>query len=111
MPVCAKGAASGWESGWIVFADADGDNERTPAEPLLRVQPAMPDSGGIQRSGGTAYNQLRYRPNGWAAGATATLRFMPKSPGDRLDMALSRTVCVSILGRTRVLPTGDAACS
>lgn len=111
-PECASvQAATGWESGWIVFADLDGNNTRSADEPLLRVQPAMADSGGINRSGGVAFNQLRYRPTGWSVGATATLRFKPGSAQAQSDPAMGRTVCVSNLGRTRVLPTLDASCS
>jgi len=112
FPVCA-GARNrgGWEGGWIIFADEDASNQRSSGEDLLRVQPAMPESGGIYRSGGTGYNQIRYRPNGWASGATATLRFLPRSVDAQLDPALGRTMCVSIVGRTRILPRSDAACS
>ncbi|CAN5770123.1 type IVa pilus pseudopilin TppE [soil metagenome] len=111
-PVCAGSqAGGGWESGWIVFVDLDGSNTRSADEPLLRVQQAMTDSGGIGRSGGVAFNQLRYRPTGWSIGSTATLRFKPSLAQDQFDPALGRTVCVSNLGRTRVLPTLDASCS
>ncbi len=112
FPVCA-GAKNpgGWEGGWIIFADADADNQRSEGEDLLRIQPAMPDSGGIHRSAETAYNQIRYRPNGWASGATATLRFLPKYAMAEPDPALGRTICVSIVGRTRALARSDAACS
>lgn len=112
FPQCAGTTnPGGWEGGWIIFADADADNERSEGEQLLRVQSALPDSGGIHRNGSTSYNQLRFRPNGWAAGATATLRFMPKSPEAQLDPTLGRTVCVSIIGRTRSLTRSDAACA
>jgi type IV fimbrial biogenesis protein FimT len=112
QPVCAGTLGSaGWESGWIVFVDLDGNNTRSEDEPLLRVQPAMADSGGIGRSGGAAFNQLRYRPSGWSVGATATLRFKPALAQAQSDPAQGRTVCVSNLGRTRVLPTLDASCS
>jgi len=112
IPLCASSAdGGGWEGGWIVFVDLDGSNTRSADEPLLRVQPAMPDSGGIGRSGGVAFNQLRYRPTGWSIGATATLRFKPALANAQGDPALGRTVCVSNLGRTRVLPTLDASCS
>jgi type IV fimbrial biogenesis protein FimT len=111
-PLCAGAQdGGGWESGWIVFVDVDGSNTRSAGEPLLRVQPAMPDSGGIGRSGGVAFNQLRYRPSGWSIGTTATLRFKPAQAQAQGDPALGRTVCVSNLGRTRVLPTLDASCS
>ncbi|MES2975622.1 MAG: GspH/FimT family pseudopilin [Pseudomonadota bacterium] len=112
FPACA-GAKNpgGWEGGWIIFADEDANNQRAEGEDLLRVQPAMPDSGGIHRGSGAAYNQIRYRPNGWAAGATATLRFLPRSAEAQLDPALGRTLCVSIIGRTRALARSDAACS
>lgn len=112
FPVCAgaKGPG-GWEGGWIIFADADASNQRSEGEDLLRIQPAIPDSGGIHRSTGTAYNQIRFRPNGWASGATATLRFLPRYTQAEPDPALGRTICVSIVGRTRALARSDAACS
>ncbi len=110
-PQCAGSAGpGGWERGWIIFADHNADNRRQPGEPLLRVQGALPDSAGIVRSGGAPYNQLRYRPNGWAMAAQATLRFMPRTAGGQGDALLARTVCVSIVGRTRLLPPDELNC-
>ena len=34
-------ATGGWQQGWIVFIDSDGDAQRDAGETLLRVQPAL----------------------------------------------------------------------
>jgi type IV fimbrial biogenesis protein FimT len=56
-------AAGGWQQGWIVFADADGDGERAAGEPVLYVQPAL---GTTMRLTGTATvaKYVSYAPNG-----------------------------------------------
>jgi type IV fimbrial biogenesis protein FimT len=110
-PVCAgTSTGGGWERGWLVFVDQNADNRRQPDEAVLRVQGALPDSGGISRNGGVAYNQLRYRPNGWSMAAQATMRFMPRTASGQADAQLVRTVCVSIVGRTRLLPPDELNC-
>jgi type IV fimbrial biogenesis protein FimT len=38
--MCAD--AGGWEQGWILFEDADGDGERGPDEAVIRHEPAAP---------------------------------------------------------------------
>jgi len=112
VPTCAgTDATSGWEGGWIIFVDNDSSNSRNGGEELLRVHAAIPDSGGIRKSGANNYNQLRYRATGWAIAANATLRFLPKSPTAQADVTQGRTICISSLGRVRALPTSDATCS
>jgi type IV fimbrial biogenesis protein FimT len=111
-PACAgTDVTSGWEGGWIIFVDNNSSNSRNGGEELLRVHAAMPDSGGIRKSGTNNYNQLRYGATGWAIAANATLRFLPKSPTAQADVTQGRTVCISSLGRVRALPTSDASCS
>ncbi|MGA7800126.1 MAG: GspH/FimT family pseudopilin, partial [Gammaproteobacteria bacterium] len=36
-------ASEQWGQGWIVFADSDGDRERSRGEPLLRTAQGLPD--------------------------------------------------------------------
>jgi type IV fimbrial biogenesis protein FimT len=43
-------ATGGWQQGWIVFVDSDGDAQRDAGETLLRVQPAL---AGTMRLTGT----------------------------------------------------------
>ena len=56
-------ASGGWQQGWIVFADVDGDGERSAGEAVLHVQPAL---GGAVRLSGTATvaQYVSYAPNG-----------------------------------------------
>jgi type IV fimbrial biogenesis protein FimT len=56
-------ASGGWQQGWIVFADADGDGERDPAEAVLYVQPAL--DGAMRMTGtSTVAKYVSYAPNG-----------------------------------------------
>lgn len=110
-PTCATGAtAGGWESGWIVFVDQDANNVRAASEPLLRVQQALSSSGGIASASASAFNSLRFRGNGWSSGATASVNFLPKGSAALADGTLNRTVCISIIGRVRVLAKGETTC-
>lgn len=56
-------AGGGWQQGWIVFADADGDGLRGVGESLLRTQPALV---GTLRLTGTlpVAKYVSYTPNG-----------------------------------------------
>jgi type IV fimbrial biogenesis protein FimT len=108
-PICAQAnLPGGWEGGWIIFVDQDGNGTRTPTEPLLRVQQAFAGSGGIQKeSAGRAvasYVALRFRPSGLLVGMEATVAFNP--PASLRRPELKRQVVINATGRVRIVGEG-----
>jgi type IV fimbrial biogenesis protein FimT len=56
-------ATGGWQQGWIVFADVDGDGERDATEAVLYVQP--PFASTMRLTGtSTVAKYVSYAPNG-----------------------------------------------
>ena len=53
----------GWQQGWIVFEDSNGDGQRTAGETLVRWQPAL--SGSLRLTGtAPVARYVSYAPNG-----------------------------------------------
>lgn len=103
--------SGGWQGGWIVFVDADGSKQVDAGETVLKIQQSLSDSGGIAKADGSASPALRYRSNGRASAANATLKFWPAGGADVLDASTGRTVCISGVGRVRVAGDASASCS
>jgi type IV fimbrial biogenesis protein FimT len=57
-----------WSSGWIAYADLDGDRQRDPDEPLLRDEPAL--AGKVHLRSTTGRRRLVLHPHGGAAAGT-----------------------------------------
>ena len=82
-----------WDSGWIVFNDADNNRQVDASEDLLRVVAA--DERAQISSGGRF--RVRFQPSGGAYGSNLTLRICAN--GSEVD---GRAVIVSNPGRVRV---------
>lgn len=84
-----------WQGGWIVFADLDGDRERSgEQEPLLRRGDAFPQMSILS----SAYRtRLRFYPNGSAPGSNARLTFC-----DARGPETARQLVLSASGRVRI---------
>jgi type IV fimbrial biogenesis protein FimT len=68
VPSCSTAAGAGWETGYIVFVDANGNGERDTNEELLRVC-SGPDGGvTIQAEGVKAKNRICYAATGFFPG-------------------------------------------
>lgn len=85
--------ASNWQSGWIVFADLNGDRKRQEGEPLLKQANAV-ESLAIYSS--RSRNQLRFFPNGTAPGSNISIVFCDKRGPEKAG-----AVVVSNSGRVR----------
>lgn len=94
-------AAGGWQQGWIVFEDANGDALRGPAENLVRMQPALP--GGLRLTGtAPVARYVSYAPSGATKTAgggfqAGTLTVCAASPGP----AAGRQIILNATGRPR----------
>jgi len=98
-------AAGGWEAGWIVFADFNGDEafDASDGDVLLRAQGSIARQGRITHNGGA----LLFRPIGVLSRGASRFEF--ETAGS--DRTLQRAVCVSFGARARLTPVGSASCS
>jgi len=89
-PLCDGG--NQWHNGWLIYVDANQNNQRDSGEPLLRVdqlpENVRADSGGRQR--------FRFLANGTALGNTGTIRLCMHGLDDR-----SYRVIIANTGRIR----------
>lgn len=116
-PSCAvSGSTSDWKTGWLVFADANGNETYSAADNdvLLRVQEALPRASVFGPFGSDdsldARNYIRFTRDGRAANQEDT--FKVKGLGSLADdEQLTRVICVNSTGRMRILPKGTFTCS
>jgi len=104
---CATGT-SNWQSGWIVFADADGDGIVDGGEAVLRTQVAF--TGGNTFAADNNVRAVTFNRDGFAIGlpagnVTLTLHDATSQSG------LTRCVAVTTVGRTSVQKAGAGNCS
>lgn len=85
-----------WETGWIVFVDANSNGAVDGGEAVLRSRQAAPD--GLTLRG--AKQRLTYQSNGFSPGYNDTLRVC-----DPRGTNSSRRVIISNAGRVRVKNT------
>ena len=102
--------SGGWQQGWIVFADANGNGQRSASEPLLHVQPAL---AAPLRLTGTASvaKYVSYVPTGatrlLGGGFQAgTLTLCSASP----EAGTGRQVVINATGRPRTQQVKLASC-
>ena len=90
-----SGDTRGWQRGYIVFGDPDGDRKRSADEPLLQVQDAQ--TGQLQIHSTKARPAVRYRSDGaaWSTNTTFSICL-----GD--DQDANRAVVLYGSGRARV---------
>lgn len=91
-------ATPGWQEGWIVFADNNGNLERDTAETISRVQGPLSDHTTI--TSGTR-RRIVFQPLGTSGGTNATFTFC-----DVGAAAKRRAVILSNTGRARFSHTG-----
>jgi type IV fimbrial biogenesis protein FimT len=108
-PSCSAGApATGWASGWLMFIDRGARGSVDASDVVLRVQPPIPNTGGVLANGGGAY-VLTFERSGIslnnAQGFTVNPPLAPTHPN---YAKLQRFMCIESSGRTRT--TLDATC-
>lgn len=90
-----SGDASGWQRGYLVFVDLDGNRDRSSAEPLL--QRRGPDVPGMRIHSTAGRPAIRFQPDGasWSSNTTISVCL-----GD--DPGSHRAVVLYGSGRARV---------
>lgn len=82
---------SAWQDGWIIFVDeVNNDKQRSPDEPLLKVQQALGNHIKITFSSFNSKNRVVYRPSGIADYSNGTFRFCINNEQYHKDLILSR---------------------
>lgn len=95
-PTCS--ATADWSTGWITFRDYPPLRNLDNGDPILAVQDAVSNSGGITASAGAAY-MVRYSPTGFGLGNLGnTFTFNSKTG---MGSTRTRTMTVSAQGETR----------
>ena len=93
-----------WSSGWIAFVDRATRGQFDEGDMIIRVQSAFDNSGGITRAGGAV---ISYWPSGVARAAAGNFMFRPRlDAGDANFETLSRRMCTSMVGATRLAEGG-----
>jgi len=103
---CATGSTA-WQSGWIVFADANGSAAVDAGETILRIQTPLLNNTFVADNNVAA---ITFNRDGFAVGlpaadVTLTLHDSSNDPG------LTRCVAVSTVGRTAVQRVGTENCT
>jgi type IV fimbrial biogenesis protein FimT len=103
--------SGGWQQGWIVFVDADGDGERAAGEMLLQAQPAL--AGSLRLTGtATVARYVSYAPNGatrlvGGGFQAGTLTVCSQSS----SAATGRQIVINAHGRPRTQAVRLASCA
>lgn len=98
-PAC-DGGDDDWAEGWVIFTDLGTINSIDAGDRLIRVQPPLRDSAGIQSVGGGAVN---FFPTGIAIGGERTFNFLPRLATTHPNYSLAaRRMCVDNSGGTRL---------
>jgi len=100
--------ASGFEQGWIVFADQNDSSNRDNGEEIINTNQGMPqgmslicivqDTGAACQDGEPA---IRYSADGTATASNATLRLCQQKNSN------GRRIAINIIGRVRVEVRND----
>ena len=76
-PTCTGGGGGAWQNGWIVFLDANGNQQVDAGEAVLRIQPPFSGTDTFVSSIGTymaaTYNRMGYAPTGQTTTLTINL--------------------------------------
>jgi type IV fimbrial biogenesis protein FimT len=109
-PSCSGGApATGWASGWLMFIDRGARGAVDAGDVILRVQPPIPNTGGVIANGGGAY-VLTFERTGISLNNAQGFTVNPPLATTHPNYAkLQRFMCIESSGRTRT--TQDATCN
>ena len=88
-----------WQHGWIVFTDLSGDRQKQTGEPLLKRANAVEF---LEISSPASRSNLRFYPNGTAAGSNATILFC-----DKRGATNAGRIIISNTGRIRTKTAGS----
>lgn len=97
----ACAGSKNWSTGWMVFADANGDGTVDAGEAVLRVWPAL-NTGNTLNTG--AHLRITFTATGFATGFNDTFRLC-----DMRGTTEARAITINAMGRSYV-KKGTTAC-
>jgi type IV fimbrial biogenesis protein FimT len=97
----ACAGSTNWSTGWLVFADSNGNGTVDGGEAILRVWPAL---GGGNTLNTGARQRITFAATGFATGYNDTFRLC-----DRRGTADARAITINAMGRAYV-KKGTASC-
>lgn len=100
-PVQVVADAGGWDVGWVVGADVNGDGAVAGADEVFRTQLAAPGGTTMNAvdAGGTAVTTVVFSPTGEKAAPAANVEFSVCRPDGNL--AKSRAIRLTAVGRAQ----------
>lgn len=98
-PVCAS-ASTNWTSGWIIFADANGNKVREAHETLLHLQQALAPTVGLTLPNNKP--AITFGSVGLAVANNASFLVQPMSVAASTSSTIQRCVRLAVSGRVRV---------
>lgn len=101
---CASGG--NWKTGWLVFADANGNQVHDSTETVLRKQPALAGTDTFTASGNTS--AISYSRDGFAMSFTGTVTLTVHTTP--LNAAATRCIAVNLVGRQQVQSANGGTC-
>ena len=110
-PKCGTGSGpngKGWVSGWIIFHNLNGSQQKDNNEPLLRAQSPITSINSISEAGSSSSTKFQFTGTGRMNLSSATTLQFGSSP--QFKDEAQRTVCVSLGGRVRIAGDGFASC-
>ena len=111
-PTCGNGSAVGWESGWIIFRDQDGDGTRdynaTQAldDTILRIQGPISSIDSISEP--AAATKFKFTATGRLLNLSSTTEV--QFGGGNYPNDVQRVLCINLGGRARVAGDGNTSC-
>lgn len=90
----------GWDAGWIIYVDADGDSKFTAGEEILRAKQQLSGNNTLTS---TFVDSYIYDKRGFSATATGTFSLCD-------DRGVTNMKSISISNTGRVRQGGGAAC-
>jgi type IV fimbrial biogenesis protein FimT len=101
-PTCGTGSIVGWESGWIIFHDLDGNVNKAATEPLLRAEGPITAVNTITEPGPAT--KFKFNATGRLPGVATSILF---GSGAQFGATEQRTICVNFGGRARINGDGN----
>lgn len=93
---CSTSRDKEWKSGWIVFQDLNGNNQRDTAEIVLTSAPALQGIHSV--SSNITSKRFVFMPNGIMASGMSTLEIIPQT-------GRTQKITVNRIGRVRLSMT------
>ena len=98
--------SSGWATGWIVFVDNNGSGAYNSSTDIILISQAALTVGSVVSTKGNTITDFVFRSNGLMTAGTQAFNFNSTQGG--ASPTVTKGICVSTTGRTRVVTTSSS---